>query len=321
MTCGAGLCCISKSVGGWTRTSKCLAKYLGAFRQAGSLDPQSQIDLSFVWIWHQGWASGYFHAAQSAKLGGDFLGEIHLILKFSQNFNEGWDDFYEFRMWGEWDSFWTIAEEWACSLGRSDKNKWNKCWRWDRHSKTLWVVRSYTSILFPLPLPRKDFTRLADRLEPGVLLLFADLHYEISLPMAQMARFSKLPWEMATKVEVVIWWKRYASGWRISKPILCCTTRRAAIARIAQIASSDARRIDCPQSFGSTRSWCMCKEESLDVRSSKSPYVMDVWKPGYGYGSCEGILKMNVECKRYTWSKASLIVPECNYAPTCERRV
>lgn len=203
MTCGAGLCCISKSVGGWTRTSKCLAKYLGAFRQAGSLDPQSQIDLSFVWIWHQGWASGYFHAAQSAKLGGDFLGEIHLILKFSQNFNEGWDDFYEFRMWGEWDSFWTIAEEWACSLGRSDKNKWNKCWRWDRHSKTLWVVRRYTSILFPLPLPRKDFTRLADRLEPGALLLFADLHYEISLPMAQMARFSKLPWEMATKVEVV----------------------------------------------------------------------------------------------------------------------
>ena len=67
-----------------------------------------------------------------------------------------------------------------------------------------------------------------------------------------------------------------------------------------QIASSDARRIDCPQSFGSTRSWCMCKEESLDVRSSKAPYVMDVWKPGYGYGSCEGILKMHVECKRYT---------------------
>ena len=96
------------------------------------------------------------------------------------------------------------------------------------------------------------------------------------------------------------WWKRYASGWRISKPILCCTTRRAAIARIARIASSDARRIDCPQSFGSTRSWCMCKEESLDVRSSKAPYVMDVWKPGYGYGSCEGILKMHVECKRYT---------------------
>lgn len=49
----------------------------------------------------------------------------------------------------------------------------------------------------------KDFTKLADKLEPG---------------------------------------------WRISKPILCCTTR----------------------------SWCKCKEASLDVRSSKSPYVMDL---------------------------------------------
>ncbi|CAJ1386630.1 unnamed protein product [Effrenium voratum] len=37
-------------------------------------------------------------------------------------------------------------------------------------------------------------------------------------------------------------------GWRISKPILCCTCR----------------------------TWCACKEDSLDVRSSKSPFVLEV---------------------------------------------
>ena len=65
----------------------------------------------------------------------------------------------------------------------------------------------------------------------------------------------------------------------------------------------------------------MCKEESLDVRSSKAPYVMDVWEPGDGYSSCDGILKMNVECRRYTWSKASSMVPECNSSPKSERWV
>eukprot|EP00434_Breviolum_minutum_P015505 symbB.v1.2.013658.t1/scaffold973.1/size147933/3 len=71
----------------------------------------------------------------------------------------------------------------------------------ERERQNAW--QRWASGYFHAAQSAKDFTRLADRLEPG---------------------------------------------WRISKPILCCTTR----------------------------SWCMCKEESLDVRSSKAPYVMDV---------------------------------------------